>query len=114
MLFVSIVVSVEINRRHYFRYGLRILVVGRDGSVGTAAHYGLEGPVIESRWGARFSSHVHSGPVTHPTSYTKVTEAFPRVKRPGRGADHPPYLASGLKKEKSYTSTPHLDRRGLF
>jgi hypothetical protein len=27
--------------------------MGRDSSVGIAPHYGLEGPGIESRWGAR-------------------------------------------------------------
>jgi hypothetical protein len=34
------------------------------------------------------------------------TGSFPRVKRPVRGFDHPPHLASTLKKEYSYTSTP--------
>ena len=28
--------------------------LGRDSSVGIATHYGLDGPGIESRWGARF------------------------------------------------------------
>jgi hypothetical protein len=28
--------------------------------------------------------------------------------RPGRGVDHPPYLAPRLKKEYSYTCTPRL------
>ena len=28
--------------------------VGRDGSVGTATRYGLDGPGIESRWGRDF------------------------------------------------------------
>ena len=35
------------------------------------------------------------------------------VKRPGRGYDHPPFLASRLKKEYSYTSIPPLGLRGL-
>jgi hypothetical protein len=30
------------------------------------------------------------------------------VKRPGRGVDHPPHLLPRLRKEYSYTSTPHL------
>jgi len=42
------------------------------------------------------------------------TGSFPRVKRPGRGVDHPPHLAPKLKKGYSYTSTPRLDPRGLF
>jgi hypothetical protein len=31
---------------------------GRDNSVGIATGYGLDGPGIESRWGARFSAPV--------------------------------------------------------
>jgi len=34
----------------------------------TATHYGLEGPEIESRWGARFSAPVQTGPGDHPAS----------------------------------------------
>jgi hypothetical protein len=36
---------------------------------------------------------------TRPASYTKGTGSFPGVKRPGRGVDHPPYLAPELKEE---------------
>ena len=35
---------------------------GRDSSVGIATRYGLDGPGIELRWGARFS-----GPALGPT-----------------------------------------------
>jgi hypothetical protein len=42
------------------------------------------------------------------------TESFPGVKRPGRGVDHPPHLATRLRKEYSYTSTPPFDLRGLL
>jgi len=35
--------------------------------------------------GAGFSAPVHTGPGTHPASYTMGTESFPGVKRPGRG-----------------------------
>jgi len=38
-------------------------------------------------------------PWAHPASYTVGTESFPGVKQPGRGIDHPPYLAQRLKKE---------------
>jgi len=37
--------------------------VGRDSSVGTATRYGLDGPGIESRWGARFSAPVQTRPL---------------------------------------------------
>jgi hypothetical protein len=40
--------------------------------------------------GARFSAPVQTSPGVHPVSYTKGTGSFPGVKRPGRGADHPP------------------------
>ena len=62
---------------------------GRDSSVGIATRYGLDGPGIESRWRARFSASVQTGPEAHPASYTMGTGSFPRVKRPGRGVDHP-------------------------
>jgi hypothetical protein len=58
--------------------------VGRDRSVGTATCYGLDGPGLQSRWGARFSSPVQTGPAVHPASYTKCTASFPGIKRLGR------------------------------
>jgi hypothetical protein len=67
---------------------------GRGGSVGIATHYGLDGPRIESQWGAaRFSAPVQAGLGTHPTSCAIGTRSFLGVKRPGRGVNHPPYLA---------------------
>jgi len=57
---------------------------------------------------ARFSASVQTDPGAHPASYTIGTGSFPMVKRPGRGADHPPYLAPRLKNEYSYTSTPPM------
>ena len=62
----------------------------RDSSVGIATRCGLDGPGIESRWGARLSVPVQTGPGAHPASCTMGTGSFPGVKRPGRGADHPP------------------------
>jgi hypothetical protein len=63
---------------------------GGDSSVGIATGYGLDGPGIESRWGARFFAHVQTGPGAHPASCTMGTGSFPGVKRPGRHVDHPP------------------------
>ena len=40
--------------------------------------------------GERFSAPVQTGPGAHPASYTMGTGSFQGVKRPGRGADHPP------------------------
>jgi len=73
--------------------------VCRDSLVVTATPYGLGGPGIESQWGARVSAPVQTGPGAHPASYIMGTRSFPGVKRTGRGADHPPNLASKLKEE---------------
>ena len=62
--------------------------VGRDSSVGIATGYGLDDPGIESRWGARFSAPVQTGPGAHAASCTMGTGSFPGGKeRPGRDAD---------------------------
>ena len=54
---------------------------GGPGSVvGIATGYGLDGPGIESRWGARFSAPVQTGPGAHPASFTMDTGSFPGVK----------------------------------
>jgi hypothetical protein len=70
-----------------------VIDVGLDGAVGIATRYGLDGPGIESRWGARFFAPVQTGPRTHPASYTMGLGSFPGVKRPGCGVNHPPHLA---------------------
>ena len=62
----------------------------RASAVGIATRYGLDGPGIESWCGARFSGPVQTGPGAYPASCTMGTGSFPGVKRPGRGADHPP------------------------
>ena len=54
------------------------------------ARYGLDGPGIVSRCGARFSTPVQTAPGAYPASCTMGTGSFPGVKRPGRGAEHPP------------------------
>ena len=64
--------------------------MGRDSAVGMATRYGLDGPGIESRWGARFSAPLQNGLEAQPASYTMDTVSLPGVKRPGCGDDHPP------------------------
>ena len=77
---------------------------GPGSSVGTATGYGLDGPGIESRWGARFSAPVQTGLAAHPTSYTMGTGSFPGGKeRPGRDADpSPPSSAAGHERVEPY------------
>jgi hypothetical protein len=67
-------------------------MLGPDSSVGIATGYELDGPGIEKKIpvGAKFFAHVQTGPGAHPASCTMGTGSFPVVKRPGRGADHPP------------------------
>jgi hypothetical protein len=77
--------------------------VGRGSSVGIANGYRLDGPGIESWWGWDFShtSRPALGPI-------QGTGPFPRVKRPGCGADHPPPPSAEVENEYCYTSTPPL------
>jgi hypothetical protein len=92
--------TLQVIRRtvHLARYfcGFNSVLVGRDNVVGLATRYELDGPGIESRWGPDFS---HPSRPAHPASYAMGTGSFPGVKRPRRGADHPPQLAPRLKKE---------------
>ena len=53
---------------------------GLGSSVGIAAGYGLDGPGIESQWGARFSPPVQTVPGAHPASCKMGTGFFPGVK----------------------------------
>jgi hypothetical protein len=52
--------------------------VGRDSVVGIATRYGMEGPGIESRWEARFSAPVQTGPGAHLASYKMGTGSLSR------------------------------------
>ena len=70
---------------------------GWDNSVGIATRYGMDAPGIESRWGARFSAPVQTGPGAHLASYTMGTGSFPEVKRPGCGVDHAPPSSAEVK-----------------
>jgi len=59
-------------------FGVTSCTVQGPGSVvGIATGYGLDGPGIESRWGARFSAPVKTGPEAHPASCTMGTESLP-------------------------------------
>ena len=74
-------------------------VVGRDSAVGIAPPYRPDGSGIASRWGRDFPHPVQTEPGAYPASCTMGIGSFPGVTRPGRGVDHPPYLAPTLKKE---------------
>ena len=55
-------------------------VRGPGSVVGIATGYGLEGPGIESRYEARFSAPVQTGPGAYPAYCTMGTGSFPGVK----------------------------------
>jgi hypothetical protein len=89
-----------------FFYELELSVFYRPGSsVGIATGYGLDDSGIETRWG-NISAPVQTGPGAHPASCTMGSGSFPRVKRPGRGADHPPLLALRSRKSRAIPLLP--------
>jgi hypothetical protein len=51
--------------------------LGPGSVVGVVTVYGLDGPGIESQWGARFSEPVHTGPGAYPATCTMGTGSFP-------------------------------------
>ena len=71
---------------------------GRHGVVGIATRYGKDGPGIEARWEASFSTPVQTDTGAQPASYTMDTGYFPGVKRPGRDVDHPPSSSAEVKE----------------
>ena len=60
--------------------------------VGIATCYGLDGPGIESRWGAKFSAPIYTGLGAHPASCTMGTGSFATLNWPGRDVDHQPSI----------------------
>jgi len=99
-------IAIEICRGKISAYRL-VTQVSRDSVVGIATCYGLDSPEIESRWGARFSSPVETGPEAHAASYSMGTGSYLGLKRPGRRVDHPPRLAQSLKQRvELYTYSP--------
>jgi hypothetical protein len=80
---------------------------GPDSIDGIATGYGLDGPRVESRWEARFSTPVHTGPGAHLASCTMGTGSSPEVKN-GRGVTLTPYpvLVPWSWKVRSITLLP--------
>ena len=67
--------------------------------MGIATGYGLDGPVIESRWGARFSALVQTGLGGPPSLLYNGYRVFPGGKeRPERGVDYPPASRAEIKE----------------
>jgi hypothetical protein len=91
--------------------GLDVPTLSRSGpgsSVSKATGYGLDGPGIESRWGARFSAPVQNGPAAHPASCTIGTGSFPGVES-GRGVTltpHPLLVPRSKNRVELYLYSP--------
>jgi hypothetical protein len=90
------VLAQSLMRRMLLRYSD---VCGPGSSVGIATDYGLDGPGDRIPVGARFFAHVQTGPGAHPASCKMGTGSFPGIKRPGRGADHPPPPRAEVENE---------------
>ena len=82
-------------------YKWHVTARGRDCVVDLAPRYGLECPVIESRWGggARFSTPLQTGPGAHSASYKMGTGSFPEVKWSERGVEHQPPSSAEVKEK---------------
>jgi hypothetical protein len=86
----------DIENLYYFV--LYTVCMGRDSSVGIATRYELDGPGDRNPVAAIFSAPVQNGPGAQSASWTMGTGSFPRVKRPGRGVDHPPPSGAEVKE----------------
>ena len=72
---------------------------GQGISVGIATRYGLDGPGIETRWGALFSAPIQTGPGAHPAFLYNGYRVFPWGKAAGAW-NWPPTPSSAEVKER--------------
>jgi hypothetical protein len=72
--------------------------MGRDSVVGIATRYELDGPGIESPWGADFPHTFTPAMGSTQPRIQWVPGLFPGVKRPGRGVNHPPPSSAEVKE----------------
>jgi len=88
-----------LNRVRTERVGVRIPLsnsyMGRDGVVGIATRYGFDGMGIEPGGGSNFP-HLPR-PALEPTQ-PPITDAFPGVKQPVRGVNHPSQTSADVKE----------------
>ena len=87
----------------------------RDSSVGIATVNGLDGPEIESRWGARFSAHIQTRPGATQPPVQWLPGLYLRSTEVGVGFDHPPPpTGSEVKERVELCLYSPLGLRGLF
>ena len=89
-------------------------VVSRDGVVGIATRYGLDGPGIKSRWRRDFL--YPSIPAVGPPSllYNGYRVSFLWVKRPEPRIDYPPLSNAEVKERVDLYLYSPLGLHGLF
>jgi hypothetical protein len=80
--------KVDLQERENFFQTFPISGPGSVVSIATA--YGLDGPGIESRWAARFSAPIQTGPEDHPASCIMGTGSCPGLSC-GRGVTLTPH-----------------------
>jgi hypothetical protein len=89
-------------------YSRKIIRVMKQRIMRLTTGYGLDGPGIESRWGARFSAPVQTGPRVHPSSCKMGTGSFPGVES-GRGmtlTPHPLVVPRSKNRVELYLYSP--------
>ena len=83
--------------------------MGWDSIVSVVTHYRLDGPGIESQWGAKLPTTVQCDPAAHPASYTMDIGSYPGVKRPWGGVNHPPPTRIKVKERvQPYLYSPSV------
>ena len=75
------------------------IVCCREGDVGTATTYGLDGPDYRMPVRRRYFAPFRTDPEAHPASCKMGTVLFSVVKRQGVALTTHPHLARRLKKE---------------
>jgi len=74
-----------------------------DSVFGIANRYGLDGPEVDARRGARFSAPIQTGSGTHKAQCAMGIGSFPVVKRPECCVDHPfPYTVEVKERVEAY------------
>jgi hypothetical protein len=105
---------ISTHRQYKYIIQLRLLVISGPGSsVGIATDYGLDGPGIESRWGAKFSARPDR-PWGPPSLLYNGYRVFPGGKvRPGVLLTTHPLLAPRSWKSRAIPLPPSGPQPGL-
>ena len=77
------IITIIIRRRIEEYYNIIQTLCGTGSVVGITTGYGLDGPGIESRGGARLSAPVQTSPGAHPAFCTMGTGSFPGQRAAG-------------------------------